>query len=94
MSLPDFSTLESSIWARLEAKACQVSYRKLESLTSVIRERWNKIDDDVTQRAFGAFRSRLHMVIGAEDDLIGWFKRRWSSVHALKNTRRWNHSFL
>ena len=69
MLLPDFSILESSIWMRLEAKACQGSYQKLEPLTSVIRDRWNKMDDDVTQRAFGAFRSRLHMVIGAECNL-------------------------
>ena len=52
------------------------------------------MDDDVTQRAFGALRSCLHMVIGAEGDLIDLFERRWSSVHALKNTRRWNYSFL
>ena len=94
MLLPDFSILESSIWVRLEAKACQVSYQKLEPLTSVIRDRWNKMDDDVTQCAFGAFRCRLHLVIGAEGDLIELFERRWSSVQALKNTRRWNHPFL
>ena len=94
MSLPDFITLESSIWARLASKACQVSYRQLESLTSAMRDRWNKMDDDVTQCAFGAFRCRLHMVIGAEGDLIELFERRWSSVQALKNTRRWNHPFL
>ena len=39
MLLPDFNILESSIWMRLEAKACQVSYQKLEPLTSVMRDR-------------------------------------------------------
>ena len=65
--------MDFSIWSILEAKACSKSHQSIEALKKSLVAAWNKIPQDVIDRAVDDFPKRLQKCIDAQG---GHFKNK------------------
>ena len=58
--------MDYSIWSILEAEACSKPHQSVESLKKSLVAAWNKIPQDVIDRAVDDFPTRLQKCIDAQ----------------------------
>ena len=63
---PDLNVMDYSIWSILEAEACSKPHQSVESLKKSLVAAWNKIPQDVIDRAVDDFPTRLQKCIDAQ----------------------------
>uniref|UniRef100_A0A914CCY0 Transposase n=1 Tax=Acrobeloides nanus TaxID=290746 RepID=A0A914CCY0_9BILA len=64
---PDLNVMDYSIWSILEAEACAKPHQSIETLKKSLVAAWNKIPQDMIDRAVDDFPKRLKKCIDAED---------------------------
>ena len=62
----DLTPPDYSIWAILERDACSVPHKSVESLISALHRAWERLDQEVINRAVAQFPTRLQACIDAE----------------------------
>lgn len=62
-SSPDLNPLDYSIWANIQAKACETSHPSVDSLKSSIRKAWASMSASYITTVCSRFRPRLEQVI-------------------------------
>lgn len=62
-SSPDLNPLDYSIWAYVQAKACETPHPSVDSLKSSIRKAWNSMPASYITTVCSRFRPRLEQVI-------------------------------
>ena len=65
-SSPDLNPFDYSIWAYVQAKACENSHPSVASLKSSITKAWNSMSVTYVTKVCSRFRSRLEKVIDNE----------------------------
>uniref|UniRef100_A0A2M4DS66 Putative transposable element n=1 Tax=Anopheles darlingi TaxID=43151 RepID=A0A2M4DS66_ANODA len=65
-SSPDLNPLDYSIWAFVQAKACESSHRSVDSLKASIIKAWASMSETYVTKVCSRFRSRLEKVIENE----------------------------
>ena len=62
---PDLNVLDYSLWSILKAEACAKPHQSIEALKKSLVAAWNKIPQDVIDRAVDEFPKRLQKCIDA-----------------------------
>ena len=64
---PDLNVLDYSLWSILKADACAKPHQSIEALKKSLVAAWNRIPQDVIDRAVDDFPKRLKKCIDAGD---------------------------
>lgn len=64
-SSPDLNPLDFSVWANIEARACQHPHQNVESLRASIAKHWREMSSHYIIKVCKSFRRRLEAVIAA-----------------------------
>ena len=62
---PDLNVMDYSIWGILEAEACSKPHQSIDALKKSLVKAWNKIPQEVIDRAVDDFPKRLQKCIDA-----------------------------
>uniref|UniRef100_A0A914CEU3 Transposase n=1 Tax=Acrobeloides nanus TaxID=290746 RepID=A0A914CEU3_9BILA len=74
---PDLNVMDYSIWSILEAEACAKPHQSIETLKKSLVAAWNKIPQDMIDRAVDDFPKRLKKCIDAEG---GHFENKYRII--------------
>ena len=69
-SSPDLNPLDFSIWASVQAKACDRQHPNLDSLRASVAKAWADLSADSIRTVCSRFRARLEAVINANGGYI------------------------
>lgn len=63
---PDLNPLDYSVWAVLEAKACQKPHKTLDSLKKALQKAWDELDLPYLRATVDDFPKRLQLCVNAK----------------------------
>ena len=62
-ALPDFNTMNFSVWSLLKAKVCSVAHPSVDALKTSLLSEWAKIPQETLRASVGNFRQRIKRII-------------------------------